>query len=208
MGQFLYNELTNNNTLPKTQNFEPLNDVALNDDWAIPSVLMGGLGLVKLGAEPLLNYSKGLALSYGKPLFRLFDKSLNTFGKLGKDYFRKNIKNTKDYSKILNEYVYYPDSQIGKIRYKYLDQLPKLKQNVRNSNFNRHIDNKYFRQDAKGFDNLKVNFKGNDYAYQIRNNAINGHKEFYNIKPYKYVEEDYQNQYFNKLFKNLLDDGY
>ena len=95
-----------------------------------------------------------------------------------------------------------------KIIYKYLDQLPKLKGNVRNSNFNRHIDNKYKRNDAKGFDNLKINFDGDDYAYQIRNNAINGHKEFYNIKPFKYVEEDYQNQYFNKLFRDLLDEGY
>ena len=40
------------------------------------------------------------------------------------------------------------------------------------------------------FDNLKINFLGKSYDYQIRNNKNDKSLDLYNIKDYKYFKKD------------------
>ena len=40
------------------------------------------------------------------------------------------------------------------------------------------------------FDNVEVNFLGNKYDYQVRNNTNGKNKDLYNIKDYKFFEKD------------------
>ena len=56
----LYNRLMDDNPTyyGEAQYFEPMNDVALNDDWAIPSLVSGGAGLFK--SVPYLPYLKDI----------------------------------------------------------------------------------------------------------------------------------------------------
>lgn len=186
-------------------NYNPLNDAAIDETWKYVPLSLGMRTMGLAAKRPLINMGESFLLSHTKPIFKLFDKTLNSFGKIGKDYFKHTIQDKKDYNPVLDDYVYYPGSQIGKMRYKYMDQLPKLRKNVREADFNLHIDNKRKRTDSTGWDNLKVNSKGENFAYQIRNNAINKNKELYNIKPFELAERDYKYQYFNKLFEKLLE---
>ena len=197
-----------------TQTNEPLYGFVANEpgvedvtwEYVLPFAL-GAKSLIQSKFDSLLPTAQGFLLQKSQPLFKFFDNSLNLYGRMGKDYFKTNIQPYRDYSKVLKDYIYYPGKQAGKIRYKYMDQFPTLRENIRNSDFSRYIRNKKPRKDSSGFDNLKVNFDGEDFAYQVRNNPRNNHKEFYNIKPFELAEKDYQEQqyqdYLLKMFEKL-----
>ena len=186
---------------------------AIDDTWIILSALgAGGLlnksrGLINNGLNKIGTKAQEFLLERTQPVFKMIDNSLNLYGRVGKNYFKNNIQPNRDYSEVLKDYVYYPGKQAGKIRYKDMKQFPKLRENIRNSDTNLFIKNKKDRTDAAGFNNLKVNFEGEDYAYQVRNNPKTKHQEFYNIKPYYLAEKDYQEQQLNdyllKIFENL-----
>ncbi len=72
-----------------------------------------------------------------------------------------------------------------KLSYRYIEQYPVLKQNIKRAVENINLPNNKIRDDSLSFDNLKVKWNGQDYVYQIRDNAYTQTKDFYNIKPYE-----------------------
>lgn len=72
-----------------------------------------------------------------------------------------------------------------KLSYRYMEQYPVLKQNIKRAVENINLPNNKIRDDSLSFDNLKVNWHDKDYIYQIRNNPDLSNKDFYNIKPYE-----------------------
>lgn|GEM_PF-6841577 len=182
-----------------------LSDAAINDQ-TLANILVSGTGLIKGAPAVWSALPSNIKLSYGLPIYRLIDRSLNSFGKLGKQYFKNELHPYRDYSKVLNKYVYYPNKVAGKTRNQYMNQYPNVRKGVREAEEKLHIDNKYPRNDANGFENLKVNFRGKDYAYQIKNNPVNERAEFYNIKPYDLAEKDYEQQYWEKVFEQIIND--
>lgn len=185
MSTKLYGYLTNDNNL---------NDVALNDDWAVPSL---ALGIYSMGRTlPYLPYLKDIW--YGRDL--LFG---NKNKKDAKVFYKSYIHPKTTFNKEIGE-ISYPNSAIGKIDKEYLNQIPALRFILRNARNNIHLPNNKERFDSNGFDNLKYNWNGKNYAYQIKNNKYNNLKEFHNIKPYELLEQDIQK--YNNLYNKIIDE--
>lgn len=74
----------------------------------------------------------------------------------------------------------------------HLWQLPFSRFNLYRAQKNTKMPNKKpeKRRDADSFENVEVNFFGNKYDYQVRNNKNDGSKDLYNIKEYKLFEKD------------------
>lgn len=137
-------------------------------------------------------------LLHHKPFDKMTPKEYSDYGKLGKEYYKKYIQNKP----VINEKfgVYdFKGGQAGKPDYRYMEQYPKLRENIENAKDNVYLDVKPYiddkgnlvtRKDATGFDNLKVNWKGKDFDYQMRHNPFLDTPDFYNIKPYEFLIEE------------------
>lgn len=176
--------------------FDPLNDVALNDDWAIPSMVVGGLGLFK--TIPYLPYLreiwKGRNLLLHKPFDKMTKEEYNNYGKLGRDFYKSVLNKQKANSRFINGDISFPNKRASETDYRYMEQYPLLRKNIHDATKNTFIEpqakideygNEYIRSDANGFNNLKIRWNGNDYDYQIKENANGSGNDFYNIKPYE-----------------------
>ena len=121
------------------------------------------------------------------------------FGRLGKRFYKDNIQPHVEHNNLIGD-VNFPGNQARKTDYNYMEQYPFLRYNIKNAKENTYLPNNKPRLDANGFDNLRVNWLGKDYAYQIKNSAYDGTKNFHNIKPYELLEKD------NKgVIENLLE---
>jgi len=79
-----------------SQEYDPLNDVALNDDWAIPNLVMGGVGLFN-GSRAVLNLLpykndiwQGRNLLFHKPFWMMNKADKNKYENLGETFY-KNV---------------------------------------------------------------------------------------------------------------------
>lgn len=193
---------------------DPLNDVALNDDWAIPSLLSTFWGVPEI--LPFLPYAKdiwkGRGLLFHKPFSWMTPKEYTNFGKRGKQFYKEVLHPQSAKNKKFNLDASFPNSRAMESDYKYMEQYPLTRKNINDAQeklytYPKNYGGHKLRTDAEGFNNLKVKWKGQDYAYQIRDNAGHIGNDFYNIKPYSEAIKDKQQQdYYSKLFENLLND--
>ena len=161
----------------------------------------GALGGGALGA--LGGYTSKLnsarKLIYHKPYETMNKEEARAFKGMGKKYYKDYIQ----FRSVENPYYgkfNFVGSQAGKPDYKFMEQYPFLRKNLQNASDNIGIKNNKERIDSLGFNNIKVNFKGKDYDYQIRKNSNNLENDFYNIKPYELFEKEL-NQGFQKESK-------
>ena len=139
-------------------------------------------------------------LLYHKPFEKMTKEEYNKYGKLGTEYYKKYIQGKKAYNTDVQnsdyknrEGIMFTGTRAGEPDYRYMEQYPDLIKNIESSTEN-YFDKprpkigkdgkEYIRDDAKGFSNLKVNWHGKDYDYQIRHNPYLEMPDFYNIKPY------------------------
>ncbi len=162
----------------------------MNDENVIGGAVKGGVsgaaggGLTGTAAGYAGRSIDGFGLTHHKPFEMMTKGEYNQYGRNGKKYYKDYIQYTKVKNDILGD-IYFSGGQAGKPDYKYMEQYPALKRNIRKSIENINLPNNKIREDSLGFDNLKVNWNGQDYAYQIRNNSYAQNKDFYNIKPYE-----------------------
>ena len=139
-------------------------------------------------------------LLYHKPFEKMSPEEYKNYGKLGKEYYKKYIQGNKVYNPEVQkkdykqrEGIMFTGGQAGEPDYRYMEQYPKLEENIEKSLNNYFEETRpkigkdgklYMRNDAKGFSNLKVDWKGQDYDYQIRHNPFLEMPDFYNIQPY------------------------
>lgn len=179
-----------------------LNDAAINDGWLLPSLLIGGNGIYRT-ISPFVPYIndivQGLDLLVHKPYNWMSPEEYNAFGQRGVEYFKKVLNPQSATNKNIENEIHFPNRRAGESDYKYMEQYPLLRKNIEEATkdtylpprvkINKKTGEKYTRQDAKGFHNLKVRWKGKDYDYQIKDNAYDKYNDFYNIKPYEYLDE-------------------
>ena len=137
----------------------------------------------------------GARLLYHKPFDKMTKEEYTKYGQLGKEYYKKYIQNKPVNNEKFGVYDF-KGAQAGKPDYRYMEQYPKLRENIENAKENVYLDAKPYidkngklvtRKDATGFDNLKVNWKGKDFDYQMRHNPFLDTPDFYNIKPYQFL---------------------
>lgn len=184
--------------------FEPHNDEAMVDAWTIPSMIPvtnWGIRGAKFAAG-IYPYARdiwnGRDLLFHKPFDKMSKEEHRAYYKQGKTYYKKNIQPYVEHNKIIGD-VHFPGNQSAKPYFEFMEQYPFLRYNIKNAKVNTFLPNNKLREDANGFDNLRVNWLGKDYAYQVKNNAYDGTKNFHNIKPYEKLELDK-----NKI-KDMLD---
>lgn len=148
-------------------------------------------------------------LLYHKPFEKMSEEEYNNYGKLGTDYYKKYIQGKRAHNPEVQNADYknrdgimFTGSRAGKPDYRYMEQYPDLIKNIENGTDN-YFDKirpkigkdgkEYIRDDAKGFSNLKVNWRGKDYDYQIRHNPYLDLPDFYNIKPYDILIQQIKN---------------
>ena len=167
-------------------------------------LVMGGiaLGLPMTKVKYLPELIHATRLIYHKPFDKMTIEEKKSFGNLGKEYYKKYVQHRPVHNEDIGT-IDFNGGQAGKPDYIYMEQYPKLRENIQNATENVYIKakpridkngNKYTRQDAVGFDNLKVNWKGKDYDYQIRHNPALENPDFYNIKPYDLLIKELENQ--------------
>lgn len=169
---------------------------------ALPPVAIGAYGLLPKTAKTFITEK---ALEHGLPFYKALDK-VKDYIKMGEKYYKENIQPYQEHNSTFGNDYYYPGNSSGKTYYEYMNQYPTLRKNTREAQEFIYLDNNKPRTDANGFDNLKVNFKGDDYAYQFKNNAYNQHKEFHNIKPYSLVEEELKGKMPKSLYDALMNE--
>lgn len=177
----------------------PDEGIALNDN-TLSSLLLGGAFAKTLGKGAVQTFNtvkeyapyakdiwEGRELLIHKPFDKMTPEEYTKYGDIGKQYFKTTLNPQTSHNPIIGD-VKYPNKSAGKPDYKYMEQYPFMRYNIDKATNNKYIPNNKNRADAKGFDNLKVNWKGKDYAYQIKNSAYNQGKNFHNIKPYELLE--------------------
>lgn len=192
----LYKYIANTTEDEPTQ-FEPLHDAAIDETWkyAIP-LSLGGLGIKT--ALPFLPYMAdiwaGRNLLFHKPFDKMTKEEYTNYGYTGRDFYKKVLNPQKAQNKFIEGEINLPNSKAMKPDYRYMEQYPLLRKNINEASENTFLKphpkidkngNAYIRSDAQGFNNLKVNWKGEDYIYQIKKNAYDNQNYFHNIKPYK-----------------------
>lgn len=128
-----------------------------------------------------------------KPFDKMTKQEYNKYGKLGKRYYKDYIQGNMVTNDIIGD-VDFKGAQAGKPDYRYMEQYPFLRKNLEEANENITLPTNKERADAIDFDNLKVNWKGKDYTYQVRNNPDLPTKDFYNIKPYDILLKQLKNK--------------
>ena len=129
----LYNQLVSDTPIQygQVQHFEPLNDTALNDDWAIPTLVSGGLRVVK--SIPFLPYIKdiwnGRKLLFHKPFDEMTSEEYNLFGKKGKSFYKNYLHNSTAKHRDIGN-ISFPNSQAGKADYRYMEKYPLLVEDI------------------------------------------------------------------------------
>lgn len=174
-------------------------------------LVMGAIGMAApmAKAKYLPEILSAARLLYHKPFEKMSEEEYNKYGKLGTDYYKKYIQGkktynldvqNKDYKK--REGVMFTGKRAGEPDYQYMEQYPYLIKNIENAKDNYFEETRpkigkdgkeYIRDDAKGFSNLKVNWRGKDYDYQIRHNPYLEMPDFYNIKPYDVLIKQIKN---------------
>lgn len=158
-GQVEQNEWINN----------PLNDVALNDDWAIPSLVSGVLGASK--TIPFLPYIKdiwaGKNLLFHKPFQNMTKEEFKDYGNMGKDYYKNYLQNNpinvKGYGLIK-----FGRKNRGKDKTINYEQYPFLRKNIENATREDFTTN-YKNEFDRTYDYFSNTYKGDLYHYLIEN---------------------------------------
>lgn len=188
-----------------TYNETPMENEAIDVTWQYVAPFALGLkNVAQRGLRQIANHPKTQQLMHAgqllfhKPFEKMTKEEYNAYGRLGKDYYKNYVKGQRAKNDVIGDVDFY-GGQAGESDYKYMEQYPFLKRNIEKARENVYREVKpkigkdgkeYIRKDATGFDNLKVNWKGKDYDYQIRHNPSLPNKDFYNIKPYeKFLEE-------------------
>lgn len=171
-------------------------DQALIDN-TLPALLLGGR-IGKTGINWFNNAKPYLKDAWsGKDiLFQgLLGNKSNDFWKKGKSFYKNTLHPKTTNNSLVNEgqEIFFPNSSAGKIDREYIVQLPFARYNINKAKSNQRMPVNKAREDSDYFDNLKVNWLGKDYAYQIKNNIYNKQKEFHNIKPYELLEKEIEN---------------
>ena len=166
----------------------------MNDENVIDGAVKGGVlgaaggGLTGTTAGYAKRSIDGFGLTHHKAFDEMSTQEYNKYGRLGKKYYKDYIQNTTVTNDILGD-ITFTGAQAGKPDYRYMEQYPVLKQNIKRAVENINLPLNKSRIDAVNFDNLKVNWNGQEYVYQIRNNHQHKTKDFYNIKPYSTLIE-------------------
>lgn len=134
------------------QTYPPHNDEAIIDEWAVPNLVMGTMGLYQAGktAFELAPYAKdiwaGRNLLFHKPFKWMSKQEYDNYGQMGKNYFQnylqKNPINIKEYGKIN-----FSSNNRGKDYPFKMDQYPFLRKNLENAKwkFNSNEKNEFDR---------------------------------------------------------------
>lgn len=186
---------------------ERYHDQALPAEEPLVFALMTGRTIPKLAYSLLPNSAKTYltekTLEHGLPFFKLLNNA-KKYGNIGTKYYKEHIHPYVEHNNTFGNDYYFPNGAAGKPDYKYMKQYPTLRKNVRESQEFIYLDNNKPRTDANGFDNVKVNYKGNNYSYQFKNSAYDNRKEFHNIKPYELVEEELKKKIPKTLYDALM----
>ena len=178
------------------QTFPPHNDEAIIDEWAVPNLVMGTMGIYQAGrtAFELAPYAKdiwaGRNLIFHKP-FPIMNNLEKQQLKENKIDFYKNFLHNNPLETSFGT-VNFRNRQSGEIDTKYARQLPLLRYKISKFNKNDSIPMQDFKQrpHIKYFDNFKTKWLGKDYDYQIRHNNNDNSIDFYNIKEYELFKKD------------------
>ena len=217
MVQYNYNDILENPNLTKEQKVQAIkergeqNNRDIMKSYAKDVARMWGgeaaeLGLAAFSGSKVKYLPKmiaGLRLLYHKPFDKMSEEEYNKFGRLGMDYYKKYIQGKKANNQEVQNVDYknrqgimFTGKRAGEPDYRFMEQYPRLINNIENAkeNYFDPVRSKigkdgieYLRKDAKGFSNLKVNWRGKDYDYQVRHNPYLEMPDFYNIKPYDFL---------------------
>jgi hypothetical protein len=128
-------------------------------------------------------------LLHHKPFEKMSEIEQKAYRKAGTKYYKNYIKDKIVHNDVIGD-VDFKGGQAGEPDFQYMEQYPKLRENIKNATENIFLPPKYEREDATGFDNLKVHWRCKDYDYQIRHNPFLKTPDFYNIKPYDLLIEE------------------
>lgn len=128
-------------------------------------------------------------LLYHKPFEKMSEAEQKAYRKEGSKYYKNYIKDKIIHNNVIGD-VDFKGGQAGEPDFQYMEQYPQLRNNIKKATDNISLPPKYPRDDATSFDNLKVNWRGKDYDYQIRHNPFLKTPDFYNIKPYDLLIEE------------------
>ena len=159
------------------QTFPTHNDEAIIDEWAVPNLVMGTMGLYQAGrtAFELAPYAKdiwaGRNLIFHKPFKWMSKQEYDNYGQMGKNYFQnylqKNPIDVKEYGKIN-----FGSDYNGKDYYWKMEQYPFLRKQLFNAE-KVHTTNDKNSLDMV-FDHLHNKFRNKLYDYIIENNNNKG----------------------------------
>lgn len=189
----LYNYLTSDNpTLyGQVQEFEPMNDVAIDETWKylIPASLKTAQWFK--GIRPYLgDIWKGLNLFIRKPYDWMSPSERNQYADKGAEYFKNNMVGNPVNTKF-GEFTFY-GNRANETNPRYMNQFPfarynlsKAKKNIPTPNYKPNI-----RNNTNRFNNLEVDFFGKKYVYQGRSNKNYKNNDFYSIREYdKFIND-------------------
>lgn len=175
----LFNYLTSENTPILHGNVSiNMNDAAIDDPWAIPSLITGGLGAFKTGKAltgmaPYFNdIWQGRKLLFHKPFGWMSKQEFKNYGNLGKNYYKnflqKNPVNIKGYGK-----VEFGKHNRGKDLTQNMEQYPFLRKNLETGTLEPFSTN-YKNETDRIYDYFSNTYKGDLYHYLIENISKNG----------------------------------
>lgn len=145
------------------------NDVALNDDFAIPSLVLGGLGLYK--SIPFLPYLKdiwnGRNLLFHKPFEKMTNEEFNNYGKMGKLYYQNYLQNNPVYIKGYGEITFSKNNR-GKDKTINFEQYPLLRKNLENAT-KEDFSTNYKNEPDREYNYFSNTYKGDLFNYLIEN---------------------------------------
>ena len=141
---------------------------------------------------------EGRGLLIHKPFDQMTEQEIAAYRQLGNSFYKNNLNGRTAENNMLHKPtpVNFPNARAGESDFQYMEQYPLLRRNIQEAKENTFLPphvkidkngNEYIRPDANGFNNLKVNWKGKLYDYQIKENSNNSGNDFYNIKPYEYL---------------------
>lgn len=172
------------------QTFPTHNDEAIIDEWAVPNLVMGTMGIYQAGktAFELAPYAKdiwaGRNLLFHKPFKWMSKQEYDNYGQMGKNYFQnylqKNPINIKEYGKIN-----FSSNNRGKDYPFKMDQYPFLRKNLENAKwkFNSNEKNELDRT----YDHFYNQHNRKLYDYLIENITDNQGKIIRNYKMMKEI---------------------
>lgn len=171
------------------QTFPAHNDEALIDEWAIPNLVTGGMGLYNAGktAFEFVPYAKdiweGRNLLFHKPFKWMNKQEYDNYGALGKDYYQKYLQKNPVY---IEDYglVNFGSNNRGKDYPFKMEQYPFLRKNIEKSKwqFNSNTKNEIDRN----YDHFYNNYNRKLFDYIIENIKTNQGDI---IKNYKMIKE-------------------